>query len=226
MKKPKQIIGLVFALTLIITVGFLWLNRNSNAMTVRQKLLQTVYPALMYFTRIGGVNASILTHQAMIPSVSFDSLRATLTHGEPFDWSTLRGKKVLIVNTASDCGYTAQYAELQQLAERYAGKLVVLGFPSNEFKEQEKGTNHSIQQFCQLHYGVKFPLMQKANVLPGPQQHEVYQWLTQSSKNAWNNQGPVWNFSKYLVDEQGRLILVAGPSVSPTDTRLLPFIEN
>ena len=195
-------------------------------MTIRQQLLKTIYPVLMWFTRAGGVNARLVTHAPVSPPVSFETLRAVLSNGQSLDWETLQGKKVLIVNTASDCGYTAQYADLQQLQERYPDKLIVLGFPSNDFNQQEKGTDTAIHQFCQRNYGVTFPLMQKSSVLPGAQQHPVYQWLTKAAQNGWNDLSPSWNFSKYLIDEEGRLLLYADPSVSPLDSRLLQLIAD
>jgi len=133
-------------------------------------------------------------------------------------------KKVLIVNTASDCGYTAQYAELQSLYTQFGDRLIILGFPCNQFKEQEKGSDQDIASFCQVNYGVTFPLFQKSDVKKGLNQHPVYQWLTDSAKNGWNTQEPVWNFSKYLLDEEGRLTHYIDPSVSPLDPRLIKAI--
>lgn len=226
MKRRALVISVLLGVVLIPLVYFFWANQNSKDMTVRQKLLKTFYPAFMWATKIVGVNARFLLHDPVAAPVPFHSLEVLQIDGQPFDWKSLRGKKVLLVNTASDCGYTAQYAALQELSERYADRLVVLGFPSNDFKEQEKAANNSIHQFCQLNYGVQFPLMQKTAVLPGAQQHAVYQWLTQASQNGWNNKVPSWNFSKYLVDEEGRLILYADPSVSPMDSRLQQLIAN
>jgi glutathione peroxidase len=130
----------------------------------------------------------------------------------------------LIVNTASDCGYTAQYAELQSLYTQFGDRLIILGFPCNQFKEQEKGNEQDIASFCQVNYGVTFPLFQKADVKKGINQHPVYQWLTDPAKNGWNKQEPVWNFSKYLIDEEGRLTHYMDPSVSPLDPRLIKAI--
>ena len=226
MSSWRRVILLLLGIMLGILVYFFVANQNNKEMTFRQKLLKTVYPAFMWVTRITGVNARFVTQTPVAASVSFDLLAALQINGQPFDWKSLSGKKVLLVNTASDCGYTAQYAELQQLYERNAGKLVILGFPSNEFKEQEKGSESSINSFCQVNYGVTFPMMQKVSVLPGAQQHPVYQWLTTAAQNGWNNQAPSWNFSKYLVNEKGQLILYADPSVSPLDARLQALIDH
>ena len=225
MRKRNWLLTILAGIIILLTSYFFWTNRNNKDMTIRQQLLKTFYPALMWLTRLSGVNARLITHAAVTPSVSFYSLQAQLLNSKEFDWSSLKGKKVLLVNTASDCGYTAQYAELQQLYEKFSDRLVILGFPSNEFKEQEKGSASSISSFCSVNYGVQFPILQKAVVLRGPLQHPVYQWLTSASQNGWNDQPPSWNFAKYLVDEEGRLILYADPSISPMDARIQQLIR-
>jgi glutathione peroxidase len=149
------------------------------------------------------------------PPVSFFSLKHKLNSGEILDFETLKGKKVLIVNTASDCGYTDQYADLQKLSDKFAGKLIILAFPANDFKEQEKGSDEEIASFCKLNYGITFPLMKKSSVIKSQWQNPVYQWLTDEQKNGWNAQPPSWNFSKYLVSENGTLLNYFGPAVSP-----------
>lgn len=222
----KILLGGLLLLIVLPIVYFFWVNQNSKDMTIRQQLLKAFYPALMWMTRVSGVNARFITHAPQKATIPFSSLSARLLNGQEFDWSTLQGKKVLLVNTASDCGYTAQYAELQALYERYKDRLMILAFPSNEFKEQEKGEATAIGQLCQVNYGVRFPVLQKTNVLPGIQQDPIYQWLTKATQNGWNDQVPSWNFSKYLVDEEGRLILYADPSVSPMDERLQQIIAD
>lgn len=226
MKKKKPLIILLLLLLAIPLIYFFWMNQNSKDMTIRQQLLKAFYPALMWMTRVSGVNARFVTQSPQVAPVPFSSLLAKRLNGQEFDWLSLQGKKVLIVNTASDCGYTAQYAELQELYDRYKDRLVIVAFPSNDFKEQEKGDAAAINNLCQVNYGVRFPVLQKSVVLPGAQQHPVYQWLTKSTQNGWNNQAPSWNFSKYLVDEEGRLLLYADPSVSPLDQRLQRMITN
>ena len=226
MKKKNPLLILLLLLLAIPLVYFFWVNQKSKDMTIRQQLLKAFYPALMWMTRASGVNAKFITHTPESAPALFSSLHASLLNGQAFDWSSLKGKKVLLVNTASDCGYTAQYAELQELYDRYKDHLVVLAFPSNDFKEQEKGDAAAINALCQVNYGVKFPVLQKSVVLPGATQHPVYQWLTKASQNGWNNQVPAWNFAKYLVDEEGRLLLYADPSVSPMDKRLQELITR
>jgi glutathione peroxidase len=129
------------------------------------------------------------------------------------------------VNTASDCGYSNQYNQLQELSQKYKDKLVVLGFPANDFKEQEKGSDQEIAAFCKANYGVSFPLMSKSVVIRSDQQNPVFQWLTDSSRNGWNNKQPGWNFSKYIVDEKGMLTHYFGSSVSPLSKDVLKAIE-
>jgi glutathione peroxidase len=119
------------------------------------------------------------------------------------------------VKTASDCGYTPQYEALQRLQDRQEGKLLVVGFPANDFKEQEKGSDQEIAEFCKVNFGVKFPLAAKSSVVKGATQNNLFRWLSDSSMNGWNDRAPVWNFSKYLVDEDGRLIGYFEPSVDP-----------
>jgi glutathione peroxidase len=216
---------LLAASIIFVAVGFLVIQQLQHDMTIRQRLLKFVYPALMWVTRLGNKNTEIITHSAQVPPVSFYGLQAVSIEGKTIDWTSLRGKKVLLVNTASDCGYTAQYATLQALQDRFADRLVIIGFPANDFKEQEKGDNASIASFCQRNYGVRFLLAQKTSVVPGAQQDPVYRWLTDPSQNGWNRKAPSWNFSKYLVDEQGRLTHYFDPSVSPLDESVIKALQ-
>lgn len=225
MKKLKRFIIVLLLLIAAFAVYVEIVNRNTKNMTYRQKVLKAVYPALMWFTKLTGKNVSKLAGNKE-PPVSFHSLKGLLNDGSTLDFATLKGKKVLLVNTASDCGYTNQYEALQQLYEQHKDKVVVLGFPANDFKEQEKGSDAAIQEFCRKNYGVSFPLMQKSSVIRSPQQNVIYQWLTDSAKNGWNNKMPSWNFSKYLVDENGVLTNYFDPSVSPTSADVVKAITN
>ena len=184
-------------------------------MTVRQKFLKIVYPLWMWFAGKKGMNTKNLSNQKEMPSVSFYSLKDTAIDGSVFDFEQLKGKKIMLVNTASDCGYTGQYDDLQKLSETYKGKLVVIGFPANDFKEQEKGTDEEIAAFCKLNFGVSFPLMKKSSVIKGTNQNKVFEWLTDPKKNGWNKQWPSWNFCKYIVDEQGMLTNYFGSTIEP-----------
>ncbi|MBI1781312.1 MAG: glutathione peroxidase [Sphingobacteriales bacterium] len=192
-------------------------------MTLRQKVLKTVYPAFMWLS--GRKAKSFSNHQTQ-PSVSFYSLKPVLNNGIVYDLSQLKGKKILLVNTASDCGYTNQYDDLQKLYEQEKDKLVILGFPANDFKEQEKGSDEEIAQFCKLNFGVTFPLMKKSVVIKGAEQNEVFKWLSDSTLNGWSNKQPSWNFSKYLVSEEGALTNYFSPSVSPLSNEVLSAIHQ
>ena len=166
--------------------------------------------------------AVLKNEQRAAPKVPFHQLKTTQNNGKELDFSQFKNKKVLLVNTASNCGYTGQYEELQQLHEQHQDKVAIVGFPANDFKEQEKSNDSEIAQFCQLNFGVTFPLSKKSSVVKGREQNPVYQWLTQKEKNGWNTHEPDWNFSKYLIDEKGVLTHYFGPAVSP----LSPEVEK
>jgi len=131
--------------------------------------------------------------------------------GGDFDLSQLKGKKVLLVNTASKCGLTPQYEELEKLYKIYGGdKFKIIGFPANNFGKQEPGTNDEIKEFCQINYGVSFQMMSKISV-KGDDMHPLYQWLTRKSENQKMDSEVSWNFQKYLIDENGQLVDVLSP---------------
>jgi glutathione peroxidase len=185
-------------------------------MTLRQSVLKAVYPLLVAKQKLLPGKTSIQENREMTkPSSSFYSLKAKTGKGEEILFESFKGKKVLIVNTASDCGYTAQYEELQQLYNQLNEKFVILAFPANDFKEQEKRNDEDIEQFCKINFGVTFPLMQKSAVVKKDQQNEVFEWLTNKAKNGWNDRAPEWNFSKFLVNEEGILTHYFAPGVSP-----------
>ncbi len=202
---------LVLVVTLMLYVGYV--NRESNNMTVRQKLMKAFYPALMWFSGRSG-NTTMEAKQVS-PPVSVYTINLIANNGASFSLDSLKGKKLVLVNTASDCGYTGQLGELEKLYKQFNGKVVVMGFPSNDFKEQEKGTDEEIAAFCTLNYGVSFPIMKKGVVLKSSLQQPLYQWLSNKEQNGWNDKAPVWNFSKYIVDEKGFLTHVFGPSIDP-----------
>ena len=146
--------------------------------------------------------------------------------GKPFDLASLKGKKVLIVNVASKCGFTPQYEDLQALYEQYKNQnFVVIGFPANNFNNQEPGSNQDIKQFCTANYGVTFPMMEKISV-KGDDQAPVYKWLTMKSENGVMDQEVTWNFQKFLVDEQGHLVDVVMPKESPMSDKIVQWITK
>lgn len=194
-------------------------------MTTRQKITAFIYPLIMFITKTGNRGTKLANEKRTVPQVSFHNLKSQNNRGEDVDFSQFRGKKVLIVNTASDCGFTAQFETLQKLYEINSDHLVILGFPANDFKDQEKGTDSDIAQFCQINFGVTFPLMKKSTVVKNAEQNPVFQWLTDSRKNGWNDHQPDWNFSKYLVDENGMLLNYFGPSISPLGDEILKAVK-
>jgi glutathione peroxidase len=226
MKKLNRLWIVLLLLATIFVVYVEIANRNTKNMTYRQKVLKAVYPAWMWFSRLAGKNTAKLSHEKTVPPVSFYSLKATLNNGETLDFASLKGKKVLLVNTASDCGYTEQYEGLQQLYEENKDKLLVIGFPANDFKEQEKGTDEEIAQFCKINFNVNFPLAKKSVVIKNDDQQQVFRWLTNAAQNGWNDKPPAWNFTKFLVNEEGILTNYFGSSVSPTGSEMTAAINN
>lgn len=147
-------------------------------------------------------------------------------NGKTFDFATLKGKKIMIVNTASKCGLTPQYKNLEKVYKEYKDKnFIIVGFPANNFGQQEPGTNEEISTFCQLNYGVTFPMMSKISV-KGNDMDKVYQFLTQKSKNGLQDSQVEWNFQKYLINENGELEKVIAPQVLPTDASIINWIKG
>ena len=155
----------------------------------------------------------------MQSKTNFYDLKTTLSDGKVLEFKTLKGKKVLLVNTASKCGFTKQYDALEELYQKYKNQLVIIAFPSNQFGGQEPGTNEEIAAFCKKNYGVTFLIAQKSDV-KGTSQNEVYKWLSDKEKNGWNTEVPSWNFGKYLVDEKGNLVSFFPSNVAPMDEKI------
>lgn len=197
-------------------------------MTVKQKILKIVYPLWMWFNKLTGKRSKIMENenQNINPASSIYDLSITLNSGEVIPLSSYRGKKMLIVNTASNCGYTNQYDDLQKLYTQYNQNLIVIGFPANDFREQEKGTDEEIEQFCRVNFGVSFPIVKKSSVIKTEHQNPVFGWLSHKNKNGWNDQEPTWNFSKYLIDESGKLIGYFDPGVSPQNDEIIKAISQ
>lgn len=213
---PKFII----ASLLIIAAywGYAQIDGNTpKDMTVRQKFIRSIYPVFKWVNGLSGKTQIMKAPANAAPVTPIYALTIELIDGQIFDLSACKGKKILFVNTASDCGFTPQYEGLQALHEKYGGQVVIIGVPSNEFKQQEKKDNNDIATFCKRNYGVSFLLASKANVRRGSAQHPVFRWLTDPEQNGWNGKAPSWNFAKYLVDEQGRLTYYFEPGVDPKE---------
>ncbi|MBC7747969.1 MAG: glutathione peroxidase [Methylotenera sp.] len=157
--------------------------------------------------------AFLLLSMVAAKKTSFYDFKMKTLEGKDFDFNSLKGKKVLLVNVASQCGYTPQYEELQKLSEQYKDKLVVIGFPSNSFFQEQKNSEE-IATFCKKNYGVTFTMMEKIDV-KGNGQHPLYKWLSTKDMNGWNDKSPAWNFNKYLVNEKGELIKYYGSGTKP-----------
>ena len=151
---------------------------------------------------------------------SFYDFKLRSIDGKDIDFTIYKGKKVLIVNTASACGYTPQYAALQELHETYKDKLAVLGFPSNNFGGQEPANNSEIGLFCSKNYGVTFQLFEKSDVT-GTNQNPLYKWLTDRNQNGWNTEAPNWNFCKYLINEEGGLMKFYSSAIDPMSDEII-----
>jgi glutathione peroxidase len=157
---------------------------------------------------------------------SIHQFKVTDIDGKEFDFATLKGKKILIVNTASKCGFTPQYEQLEALFKEYGGdKFTIIGFPANNFLWQEPGSNEEIRSFCTLKYGVTFPMMAKISVR-GNNQHPLYAWLTQKQQNGVMDSKVKWNFQKYLIDEEGNLVDVVYSAEKPASEKILKWITQ
>ena len=166
------------------------------------------------------------TKQAPAATETIYQFKVKDLYGKEFDFAALKGKKILIVNTASECGLTPQYKDLESIYEKYQDKnFVIVGFPANNFGSQEPGSNEQIAKFCEMNYGVKFPMMSKISV-KGDDMDAVYKFLTQKSKNGLQDSSVEWNFQKYLINEQGELVKVLSPRVLPTDAAIVGWING
>jgi len=155
----------------------------------------------------------------------FYDFKVKTLEGQDFDLSQLKGKKIMIVNTASKCGNTPQFKDLEELHEQYGNKLVILGFPANNFANQEPLSNSEIREFCTLNYGVTFQMMEKISV-KGDDMHPLYKWLTSKEKNGVLDSEVKWNFQKYLIDENGKLVDVILTKEKPGSEKVLAWIAE
>lgn len=170
------------------------------------------------------VGLSGFRFQNEIPK-SFYDFKMKSIDGKMIDFAQYKGKKILVVNVASKCGFTPQYEALESLYEKYSNKLVILGFPANNFGGQEPGTNEEIKEFCTSKYGVTFPMFEKISV-KGLDMDPLYRWLTDKDYNGWNTQEPTWNFCKYLINEKGELIQFFPSKVTPLSKELTDAINS
>ncbi len=156
---------------------------------------------------------------------SIYSFKVEALNGGTIDFSKYKGKKILIVNTASKCGFTPQYKGLEALYEKYKGKMVIIGFPANNFGAQEPGTNSEIATFCKANYGVSFPMAAKISV-KGEDMAPIYHWLTEKKYNNFSDNSVKWNFQKYLINEKGEMVAVFPSNVTPDSKDVIAAIEK
>jgi glutathione peroxidase len=166
----------------------------------------------------------ILASALMVNAQSIHSFKVKGLDGKQIDFASFKGKKILVVNTASKCGYTPQYESLEKVYEQYKDKLVIIGFPCNQFGGQEPGSNEEIADFCKKNYGVTFPLADKIDV-KGATMAPIYQWLTQKSKNGVVDANISWNFNKFLLDENGKMIAYFPSNVKPDSEEILSRVK-
>lgn len=158
--------------------------------------------------------------------MNFHQFKATTLQGREIDFSVYKGKKLLVLNTASACGLTPQYAQLQELYEQYKDSgLEILAFPSNDFAGQEPGSDAEIAEFCAVNYGVTFPVFSKRTVL-GEERDPVFAWLSEKEENGVESVAPQWNFHKYLIDENGNYVKNIAPAESPLSIEIINWIES
>ncbi len=177
---------------------------------------------------IGSILQIIADHPRSAPknnyNNSFYALSFSTINEQKVDFSIFKGKKVLLVNTASKCGFTPQFAGLEQLYQKYKDALMIVGFPSDNFASQEFHTNKEIQKFCTINYGVTFLMMKRSDV-KGKHKNPVFQWLTDQSANGWNTQEPTWNFCKYLISEDGHLISYFPSKIKPMSRKITKQLD-
>jgi glutathione peroxidase len=179
---------------------------------------------MMSFTTLLFFSLFFAKPDTEIPNSIYD-FKVTALDGSTIDFSQYKGKKILIVNTASKCGFTPQYAELEELYMKYKDRLVIIGFPANNFLFQEPGGNGEIASFCQKNYGVSFPMAAKISV-KGRKMAPIYWWLTHKTYNHFANSSVKWNFQKYLINEKGELTHIFNPAVKPMSPEVIAAIEK
>jgi glutathione peroxidase len=154
---------------------------------------------------------------------SIHNFKIESLEGKTIDFSDFKGKKIMLVNVASECGLTPQYQQLQELYENHSDKVIIVGCPANNFGAQEPGNNEQIKEFCTVRYGVSFPMSAKISV-KGEDMHELYQFVTKKELNGFEDSEVKWNFQKYTFNEEGKLIKVIAPTVSPIDEEVLEIL--
>lgn len=172
----------------------------------------------------GDPTEALLHNQTPYTTMNLYNIPVNTLRGKAFDLHQLKGKKVMIVNTASECGYTPQYAQMEELHKSAGDKLVILAFPCDQFGNQEPGGADEIEKFCEVNYGVSFPVMEKCEV-KGDDQHPIFKWLCNKEENGVADNKITWNFQKFLIDENGKLVKSVSPETSPLDEEILDWLS-
>lgn len=181
---------------------------------------------ILYLALVACMSTAAAQAPETTPTMNFYQLSATDINGRPYPMSALKGHKVMVVNTASECGFTPQYKQLEELYEKYkADGFIIIGFPSNDFGGQEPGDEKQIAAFCEKNYGVTFPLMAKV-ATKGEGQSPVYAWLTEKKENGVLDSEVKWNFQKYLIDENGHLVKMLPSAVEPLSEPVLHWLDG
>ena len=167
---------------------------------------------------------TVLVALWMVAASSIYDFKVPSLDGNTIDFSKYKGKNILIVNTASQCGFTKQYADLEKLYEKYKGNLVIIGFPANNFGQQEPGSNAEIKEFCSKNYGVTFPMAEKISV-KGEDIHPLFKWLTSKQDNGVMDAEIKWNFTKFLIDKNGKLVAVFPSAVTPMSEEITKYLN-
>ena len=191
-----------------------------------KRILSLLSFALLFSCSNGTQESTSNTLAMSAPPIDFYTLNATTIEGEPFAFSSLKGKRVLIVNTASKCGYTPQYEDLEKLYRTYGGdNFTVIGFPSNDFGWQEPGSEEEIAAFCSSKYDVTFPMMSKVKT-GANRGDDIYQWLCNKEQNGVSDAKVSWNFNKFLIDENGQWVAHFPSSTSPMSMEITTFASG
>ena len=184
------------------------------------------YTTLIFVIMFGLFSCKSNSQPGEYSDKNFHDFEVMTLTGDSISLSQYAGKKVLVVNTASKCGLTPQYEDLQKLYEQYGGdNFVIVGFPANNFLSQEPGTDEQIEEFCQINYGVTFPMMSKVSV-KGKNIHPLYQWLTMKSNNGVEDAKVTWNFQKFMIDEEGNWVGYVSPKTKPYDEKIVSWITQ
>lgn len=210
---------------LFLKVWFVFLKENMKKLTVL--FISIITFGCSTSEKHKNIQAvAMVSNQNVMNKESIHQFKVSDINGKTFDFSSLKGKKIMVVNTASECGLTPQYKNLQELYELFKNDgFTIVGFPANNFGAQEPGSNAQIAAFCEKNYGVTFPMMAKISV-KGNDMHPVYQFLTRKEKNGLKDSEVAWNFQKYLIDESGFLVDVIPPQTLPIDEKIVNWIQN